>query len=586
MSYLMDIGEDVQKFAEVIQNVLNVDVTIVDNEFKRVAGSGKYKELLGCSISGDSVFARVLKTGQSYFVDSPRECNLCSTCSSRNNCVEYAETCCPIMFNGKAIGVIGLVAFEENQKQALITNKDSLLQFLNQMADLISSKVHEMDILARNKVLRKQLETIIDTIDEGIIAINQEGVITHCNFAARKILKLDIIDVIGQNINFVFPEFIKKLNFQNDGDISNNEFTIKNGSYIRVLLSTKSIIFNNSRIGRVLIVRTISEIRKVINHVSGSNVNIYFEDIIGTSDVLNDVKDKAIKASTGNSTVFITGESGTGKEMFARAIHSCSVRRDKPFIAINCAAIPETLLESELFGYEEGAFTGAKKGGRIGKFELANGGTVFLDEIGDMPLHLQTKLLRVLQERIIERVGGQYGIPIDVWVITATHKDIFKMLNDGEFRYDLFYRLNVIPIIIPPLRDRKEDIPLLMKYMLKKCCEKLNKCIEDFTRDVYDIFMNYDWNGNIRELENAVEYTVNMESGCLIGMNSLPPRFKNVELKTKYNDIVPVKNLERDAIFNALNIFGFSNKNEAAKALGMSRATFYRKIKEYGIVSK
>jgi transcriptional regulator with PAS, ATPase and Fis domain len=281
------------------------------------------------------------------------------------------------------------------------------------------------------------------------------------------------------------------------------------------------------------------------------------------------------------------GESGTGKEMFARAIHNDSSRRGKPFVAVNCAAIPEGLLESELFGYEEGSFTGAKKGGKIGKFEIANGGTIFLDEIGDMQLHMQTKLLRVLQDQTIERVGGQYEIPIDVRVIAATHKDLYKMMKEGEFRYDLFYRLNVIPLVIPPLRERKEDIPLIMKYVLQKCTSKLNKSIIGFSPEANDILLNYYWQGNIRELENTIEYAVNMENSGFISANNLPAKFKrNKDNPSPSDGLTSVKNLEKEAILNALNAFGYKNKAAAAKAIGMSRATFYRKLREYEIFSE
>lgn len=580
MSLLMNISDDVQKFAHVIQNVLQVDVTIVDNDFKRVAGTGRYFDSIGCQIGINTVFAKSIGEGKSFFIDNPGKCSLCVTCSDKGKCNETAEVCCPILFEGGAIGVIGLVAFEESQREAFIKNKNELLEFLSQMADLISSRVLEGEILTRNKLLRKQLETIMDTIDEGIIATNNDGKINHCSYSAKKILKMKESELVGKDIRSIFPGVLMENgNIQN---ISNRETVIKNKRGVRVILTTKPIIYDNSAVGTLIIIRAISDIRRIINHVSGGHFNIYFDDIIGESSSLKEAKGKALKSSTGSSTVFIMGESGTGKEMFARAIHSASNRKDKAFVAVNCAAIPETLLESELFGYDEGAFTGARKGGKLGKFELANGGTIFLDEIGDMPLHLQTKLLRVLQDRCIERVGGEYSISLDVRVIAATHKDIPKMLNEGEFRQDLFYRLNVIPIVVPPLRERRDDIPLLMEHILKKCNLKIEKSIVDFKREVYDVFANYNWPGNIRELENAIEYAVNMEPGKHIGLGSLPQRFKKEVYKEEKGEIVTLNELEKRAIINALRIYE-NNKEAAARALGISRATFYRKLKEYEI---
>lgn len=371
-------------------------------------------------------------------------------------------------------------------------------------------------------------------------------------------------------------------------NINNREIVLKDKNNLRVILSTRPIVYDNIFKGTVLVIRTISDIRKIINHVTNNNINIYFEDIIGESKEIKDTKDKAVKASNGNSTILITGESGTGKELFARAIHSVGCSKDKPFIAINCAAIPEALLESELFGYEDGAFTGAKKGGKIGKFELAKGGTIFLDEIGDMPIHLQAKLLRVLQDKAVERIGGSRNIPLDVRIIAATHKDISKMIENGEFRNDLYYRLNVIPLLVPPLRERREDIPLLMDHILEKCNGKLNKSIKGFSNDVREVFLGYDWPGNIRELENAIEYAVNMENDRIIVISSLHQKFKRKTTNTirdsicMDNTIIPIMQIEKTAIINALKILK-GNKEEAAKSLGISRATFYRKIKEYNI---
>lgn len=589
MSYLITIEQDVQKFAKVIQDVLQVDVTIVDDNFRRVAGTGKFTDTIGCTIGINTVFAKALENGESYFIDNPGQCTLCDQCVEKGDCSESAEVCCPIMFEGKAVGVIGLVAFEEGQKQALLENKQGLMEFLNQMADLISSRVLEGEMLLRNKVLRKQLETIMDTIDEGIIALDQFGKVTHFSYFAKKIFNISNENIQGEQIGELLPELWKEI--KDMGNVSNREIVLNNKKRARVILTTRSIVYNNSFKGTLLVVRTISDVRKIINHVSGNTLNIYFEDIIGETKIVKEAKERALKASNGCSTILILGESGTGKELFARAIHSESCRKDKPFIAINCAAIPEALLESELFGYEDGAFTGAKKGGKIGKFELANGGTIFLDEIGDMPLHLQTKLLRVLQDKAIERVGGRHSIPLDVRIIAATHKDIIKMIENGEFRNDLYYRLNVIPLLIPSLRERKEDISMLMEHILQKCNTKLEKSIEGFEKEVYSIFSEYDWPGNIRELENAIEYAVNMEGGRLIGVTSLHQKFKILEAVPKKalgedsalaHEIIPIKDLEKQAIKEALRILK-GNRDEAAKSLGISRATFYRKLKEYEI---
>ncbi|NJA51622.1 sigma 54-interacting transcriptional regulator, partial [Clostridioides difficile] len=253
---------------------------------------------------------------------------------------------------------------------------------------------------------------------------------------------------------------------------------------------------------------------------------IKLENIIGESVAIRNSKKEALIASKSTSTVLITGESGTGKELFARAIHNHSNRVDNPFIAVNCAAIPDNLLESELFGYEEGAFTGAKKGGKLGMFEVAHKGSIFLDEIGDMSLHLQSKLLRVLQEKELNKIGSKSNVSIDVRIIAATNKDLEKMVQNGTFREDLYYRLNVIPIKLPSLRERKEDIPLIIKHMVKEYSKKLDKNVIDIDSRVVDAMMEYKWPGNIRELQNIIEYSVNMSSSSIITMNVIPQKIK------------------------------------------------------------
>lgn len=257
-------------------------------------------------------------------------------------------------------------------------------------------------------------------------------------------------------------------------------------------------------------------------------------------------------------------------------------------MAVNCAAIPENLIESELFGYEEGAFTGARKGGKIGKFELSSKGTIFLDEIGDMPINLQTKLLRVLQDKVIERVGGNTPVPVDVRIIAASNKPLEEKVREKEFREDLFYRINVIPIYLPPLRERVEDVEILANSFLHKYNHKLGRAIVRMEPAAAEVLKSYKWPGNVRELENVVEYAVNMAGGNSITVNDLPRRLKAGEADSEVEQgpgITNMKALEKREMEKALELYGGSSEGveKAAKALGMSRATMYRKIKSYGI---
>ncbi len=325
-----------------------------------------------------------------------------------------------------------------------------------------------------------------------------------------------------------------------------------------------------------------------------------FDNIVGNSKAMQNVFSLVEKVADTDSTVLITGESGTGKELIAHAIHYASDRKDGPFIPVNCAAIPEELLESELFGHEKGAFTHAIKT-RIGRFELANKGTIFLDEIGEMSPALQVKLLRVLQERKFERVGGVKTISVDIRVVAATNQDLEAAVKEGRFREDLFYRLNVIPIHVPPLRERRNDIPLLAKHFLKKYCSGKKKCVEGITDEALEILSKYDWPGNVRELENIIERMVILTNGSMITKEDLP--FQIVEkagetasIITMPSDILElpedglslsqaVSELEKRLILKALERTG-GVKNRAAKLLKMNRTTLIEKMKKLGLMPK
>ncbi|MDE2706158.1 MAG: sigma 54-interacting transcriptional regulator [Gemmatimonadota bacterium] len=309
-----------------------------------------------------------------------------------------------------------------------------------------------------------------------------------------------------------------------------------------------------------------------------------FAGMVGTSPGMQQVYALMQQAAEGEIAVFIRGESGTGKELVAKSIHHNSSRKQGPFVALNCAAIPETLIESELFGHERGAFTGAE-GRRIGAFERANGGTILLDEIGDMPYVLQGKLLRVLQEREIQRVGGTALIPVDIRVMTATNKDLERLVEKDAFRQDLFYRVAAFPIAIPPLRDRREDVPLLARHFLDKHAERAGKSISGISTAALRLLLQYDWPGNVRELENAIERAVLLETDAVLQAGSLPPQLSPVFAAGSNRSppaILPLVEVERQALAHALEVAD-NNVTQAAQALGINRSTLHRKLKKYNL---
>ncbi|MBB6217071.1 transcriptional regulator with PAS, ATPase and Fis domain [Anaerosolibacter carboniphilus] len=584
---LMRITASVQKIAEVIASVINVDVTIVDCELNRIAATGCYGDHIGTKVSRNSVFGFALRQGEGFIIDNPRNHMACKQCEDQHQCKEHAQVCCPIKVYHETVGVIGLIAFEETQKKSIVNNQENLMAFLHRMADLIASKLMEEEKTEKIKLLARELEIVLDAVDRGIIAVDAVGKIMHFNLKAAQLFRLDEKSVIHRNIDEILGEIdFYDLKMRNIS-IKNREFSYKKGAYrVRGIYGINPIIVGMDTVGYVFTFSNISEALNVVNDVIGSAIETKFHHIIGESEGMARAKEEAQKAAESPSTILIQGESGTGKELFARAIHFQGSRRRRPFIPINCAAIPEQLLESELFGYEEGAFTGAKRGGKAGKFELANKGTIFLDEIGDMPLHLQAKLLRVLQENVIEKIGGREYIPIDVRIIAATNKNLEQKVMEGEFRKDLYYRLNVIPLNIPSLRDRMEDVDILVGNLLRKCNHKLGKRVEGIQTGALRILQNYQWPGNVRELENTIEYAVNMCSQNQISEEDLPKRLKNRENQEQSNAdtrVMTIRELEYREIEKALKLCEGSKQSmdKAAELLGLSRATLYRKLKEY-----
>lgn len=582
ISYLKGIQSSVIKYANIISQILQVEVEIVDENFIRVAGTGVFKNKINEDMSKEGhVYKKVLKSGKEQIIYNPGKEELCIPCPNRDNCSEKLEMSSPIKLNDKVIGVIGLVCFEERQREHLLNKFDAHMAFLMQISEFISIAAHEKKEEEKKENLIELLNTIVDRVEQGVLILDKEGNITHINENA-----LTYLNISNKSKGY-------KISIEDSGDsiLGFKEYiiTIENEQF-NLLGSIYPVNLNEARYDRMFFFHDLKEIKEKINKFSGSEKHINCNDIIGNSKKVTQLKETIKKVSSFTSTILITGESGTGKEMIARAIHNESNRSKNPFVAINCAAIPESLLESELFGYVKGAFTGADPMGRMGKFELANRGTIFLDEIGDMPLFIQIKLLRVLQERKVIRIGSNTTIDIDVRVIAATNKDLISMIKENKFREDLYFRLNVIPIESPPLRDRVQDIKILTEYFLDKYLKLFNKKFRKIKidEDLMKTFYSYNWPGNIRELENTIEFMVNMMKPDGILTKDILP--KNILLKRLKEENVSLeirnlKELEKEAIYEALNICGWSTegKNIAALKLGIGIATLYRKIEEYNL---
>ncbi len=592
VSRLKSIQTYIQRVADAFAAVLVFEVAIVDEHLEVIAGTGKYRDQVGIFYGSGSFNYKLLSTQKNYLVSEPTKCKTCQHCDLKDTCKVLAGLLYPIKINGKTIGSISLYAFNEEQKEKLLISLPNLNDFLEKIGDLIGGKLNEIALYNQLAKMAEQFNTLLDSVREGIIGIDYNGTITHINHSAEKILMVQAYEIVGQKTEDIFTGVrMKELQKMTEPYVEKDIF-YKNNEQVSHFMSTITAVKYGDEVGGFVIsFRTIGDIRKLAGRVIREERKYSLDGILGVSEAIFELKKKMRMVASTDSTILITGESGTGKELFARALHQESLRRDGSFVAVNCGAIPENLLESELFGYEEGAFTGARRSGKPGKFELANGGTLFLDEIGDMPLHLQVKLLRVLQDFTIERVGGVKPKVVDVRIIAATNRNLEEMIRAKQFRSDLFYRLSVIPFYIPPLCERKEDLALLIHYFLEKYNLIFNKCIKGFTDDALARIYEYTWPGNVRELENAIEYSTNICTDSLIDVKCLPVRitehFATVTPVHCQGQIKSIADLERNALIEALNTFGSGSraKEKAASSLGMSRSTLYRKIKELGLQS-
>jgi transcriptional regulator with PAS, ATPase and Fis domain len=432
------------------------------------------------------------------------------------------------------------------------------------------------------------LETTLALVDEGIITLNKEGYINHINQEGATILGVLTSEIANKHFSFFMTREQSRLIedlLAGGNPVYDFETIIANKSTEhRLLMNIRPVLDReeNNPKGAVIRFLQTEKVDKLVAHRGGCRATYTFEDILGKSAVM--VKAIQVCRHVGGKmiNVLLIGESGTGKELFAQAIHN-QFRPDGPFVAINCASMPRNLIESELFGYEGGAFTGAERKGRPGKIELANNGTLFLDEIGDMPLEIQPVLLRILEDKKVMRLGGNRYIPVNFRVIAATNKNLYQMVSEKSFREDLYYRLSVFSIRIPPLRDRGDDILLLARDFIEDICRKLNYKVPNLSPEVEKRLTEYNWPGNVRQLLNAMVYAVNMVQGNLIKINDMPDELlydNSVHISTR--KILPLDELEKAAILETMKLTN-NNTLEAARLLDIGRTTIYRKLKKYGI---
>lgn len=486
-----------------------------------------------------------------------------------------------------------------------IENVQSAANVLSSVADTFSKLAYQkLKLQERNRELiltNNRLNNIFKTMSDGVLIIDNDGNVTKTNKISEHIFGKPSSELINKSIRSLVgnnapcaERILERQESYSDVEV------LVDGSIGRIhCISSGTPITDDQGApsGGVIILRPMEKVQKLINRFSGAHATFKFSNIIGQSPALLETIQIASRAAVGKANILLEGESGTGKEVFAQAIHNHSPRKNGPFIAVNCGAIPRELIGSELFGYAEGAFTGAKRGGRPGKFELASGGTLFLDEIGDMPLDQQVALLRVLQDRSLTRIGDDKVIEVDVRIICATNKNLDKEVEKGRFRQDLYYRLNVVPIKIPPLRERREDIPLLFNYMLKTMGQESSSRIKYVDPEVMRLLKEYDWPGNVRELQNVVERIINLNSDGIAKLEHLPSSFKVCDLDIAAEFSPPPTNKEvlnrkkikqllheqeSQKILTLLDQYG-GNISQVAREMNISRTTLYKKMQKYNI---
>jgi transcriptional regulator with PAS, ATPase and Fis domain len=587
MSCLRQVGSKVQRFAEAVASALKVEVEILDDQLYRLGATGRVRGLLRVKQKRGFVNSHVLATGQPFTFSRPGEHRVCDPCDARGDCIYTAGLFCPIIYDGKSVGVMSLIGFDEAQRDIILGNEVSYLDFMARMCDLLATMVSEHHAMRELERASQQLDTAINAVSEGIVSVDERGTVTCFNKAAGRILGLASGDLLGRPLGEILPSSLALESLGTGAPLAGREVTYNAGGRPATLLSAAYPLKAGGRtIGAVESFSEVLSILRAASRMTTAQGVTRFEDIKGCSRGLSEVKEKALIVAAGSSTVLLQGESGTGKELFARAIHEASPRRKEPFQVINCSAIPESLLESELFGYEEGAFTGARHGGKPGKLELANGGTLFLDEVGEMPIHLQPKMLRVLQERCVERVGSTKPTSIDVRIIAATNALLEERVKEGLFRADLFYRLNVIPLHIPPLRDRPEDIHVLLEHFLSRYSQLLGKPIRGLSEEAKGVLTAYHWPGNVRELQNVMEYAVNFEKSRVLQVSSLPSQVKGCRVEEAGASVRErLARAERDLLLEALRgqPDSVEGKRRVARSMGISLSTLYRMMKRLGV---
>lgn len=509
----------------------------------------------------------------SVLVTEPGKMPACIGCRFNEHCPSTMEILCCIHSGTDVAGVISFTSFTKEGQKRISENTEVYLNAITKLSSLIGEYLQQFSEGSAAADTEKLIESLMSLCEQPLLLTDPNGVVLRYNSLADKVLKF--CNVSSTSLRQIFSEDMAR-RITSGNDLFEKKASIGENT---AKVTTRSIYSQNHL--HSILVRLSNEFYENLPE-SGA-----FERLIGSSRAFVHIQNLIKRVADSPTPILITGETGTGKELVARSFHEQSRRNKYPFVAINCSSIPENLFESELFGYEEGSFTGAKKGGKMGRIEMAQGGTLFLDELGEMPLSVQPKLLRVLQEYELERVGSTKKIHLDIRIVAATNRDLREMIKEGKFREDLFYRISVINVKLPPLRDRKEDIiPISLNY-LERLKTKMTTPLRTISHEAEQAFLNYSWPGNIRELQNVVEYAANLCDSDTLTLADLPEHMRGLEEcpDTEKQKETPLPDSQEKQILDLLSAYGHTleSKKKIAADLGISLRTLYRKLNKMNL---
>ena len=571
MTQLESVRSGIEHFVSAAAEAFRVEAAIFNQQSSLFYCTPTYLKKKGNTVH--YAFIQDVIVNGSVLVTEPGKMPACIGCRFNEHCPSTMEILCCIHSGTDVAGVISFTSFTKEGQKRISENTEVYLTAITKLSSLIGEYLQQFSEGSAAADTEKLIESLMSLCEQPLLLTDPNGVVLRYNSLADKVLKF--CNVSSTSLRQIFSEDMAR-RITSGNDLFEKKASIGENT---AKVTTRSIYSQNHL--HSILVRLSNEFYENLPE-SGA-----FERLIGSSRAFVHIQNLIKRVADSPTPILITGETGTGKELVARSFHEQSRRNKYPFVAINCSSIPENLFESELFGYEEGSFTGAKKGGKMGRIEMAQGGTLFLDELGEMPLSVQPKLLRVLQEYELERVGSTKKIHLDIRIVAATNRDLREMIKEGKFREDLFYRISVINVKLPPLRDRKEDIiPISLNY-LERLKTKMTTPLRTISHEAEQAFLNYSWPGNIRELQNVVEYAANLCDSDTLTLADLPEHMRGLEEcpDTEKQKETPLPDSQEKQILDLLSAYGHTleSKKKIAADLGISLRTLYRKLNKMNL---